>query len=246
MLRDALQRGVCHLWYLNPASLTAQTLERGLALLSTEEMARYKRFLVPVPAQTFLAARILVRSVLSLYYPLDPAAWRFESNPWGRPYIANPEAPPGLVFNLSHKPGLVTCLAGMGRDLGVDVEDCSANRTYLIEIASRFFSPSEASGLLELPEAMRPQRFFELWTLKEAYIKARGRGLSLGLSHFSFAIGEQIPPMVHFDEGFDDDPQSWDFRFFRPDERHLIATAVRRSPDPLVIEAAEWEPSLKR
>jgi 4'-phosphopantetheinyl transferase len=240
---DALREGACHLWHFRPASISdPPLLERALAFLSTDELARRARYLVPEPARTFLAARIMVRSILSLYAPIPPSAWHFEANRWGRPYIANPEAPPGLLFNLSHKPGLVTCLVGCGRDLGVDVEDASANRPYLREIAERFFSAAEVADLVELPEAQHLRRFFELWTLKESYIKARGIGLSLGLSRFSFSV-EEIPSpscaTVTFDPDFDDDAESWDFRLFRPDERHLIATSVRRCSTPLLIEIAD-------
>ncbi|HLI82894.1 MAG TPA: 4'-phosphopantetheinyl transferase superfamily protein [Bryobacteraceae bacterium] len=230
-----LQSGVCDLWYWRPATALPEPLRRrALAFLSPEEIARYERYRVAAAAETFLAARVLVRSVLSAYAPLLPPAWRFETNHWGRPYIANPESPPGLLFNLSHKPGALTCLAGRGRDLGVDIEHC-AQRPYLLEIASRFFSPSETAALFALPEQDRIPRFYQLWTLKEAYIKARGIGLSLGLSNFSFSPSGNTAT-VRFEPGFSDDPYSWDFRLFRILEDHLIATAIRRSDTPLRVE----------
>ncbi len=242
---DALHRGACHLWHFRTASISDPILiKRGIEFLSADELARHARYLVPDAARSFLAARILVRSVLSLYAPISPSAWRFEPNRWGRPYIANPDAPPGLLFNLSHKPGLITCLVGCGRDLGVDVEDASANRPYLREIAQRFFSATEVARLVALPEAQHVRRFFELWTLKESYIKARGIGLSLGLSKFSFSVEEDPSPTcatVTFDHDFEDDAETWDFRLFRPDDRHLIATSVRRCLTPLIIETTRAE-----
>jgi 4'-phosphopantetheinyl transferase len=201
--------------------------QRGVAFLASDEIDRYRRYLAPEAAQTFLAARVLLRSILSSYVGLEPEAWRFEANPWGRPRIANPGTPSGLFFNLSHKPGFVACLVGSGRDLGVDVEDLSVNRPHLFQIVERFFSPSEAAGLRALPAERQAQRFYELWTLKEAYIKARGLGLSLGLSRFSFSV-EGDRALVRFDPGFDDDPGTWDFRLFRLRSPHLISTAVRR------------------
>jgi 4'-phosphopantetheinyl transferase len=209
-----------------------------MALLSAEETVRYNRFLVPDAAATFLAARILLRSVLSQYAALPPAEWCFEANRFGRPHVANADAPRGLTFNLSHKPGCVTCLVGAGRELGVDVEDSAAGRTNLLEIAGRFFSSPETAALRDLPDGSRRQRFYELWTLKESYIKARGVGLSLGLSRFSFSV-ESDRATVRFAEGFDDRPEAWDFRLFRPDERHVIATSVRYAGRPLVIEMTD-------
>ena len=213
-------------------------MRRGIAFLSPDEVVRYNRYLVPGAATTFLAARILLRSVLSQYAALAPAEWRFETNAFGRPHIANPDAPRGLSFNLSHKLGCVTCLLGAERDLGVDVEDSAAGRTNFLELAGRFFSPSEAAALRALPELRRGQSFYELWTLKESYIKARGIGLSLGLSRFSFSV-EGDRATVRFAEGFDDSAEAWDFRLFRPDERHVIATSVRRARAPLIIEIAD-------
>jgi 4'-phosphopantetheinyl transferase len=225
---EDLKNGVCHLWWWRPDASSADTLaRRGTALLADDELARYRRYLVPHAAHTFLAARVLLRSVLSAYCAIAPADWRFETNPWGRPRIVNPNAPTGLTFNLSHKPGCVTCLIGYGRALGVDVEDTAANRPHVLELVERFFSPSEAAALIRLPVERQVDRFYELWTLKESYIKARSMGLSLGLSRFSFSP-EGTTASVRFDPGFQDDPAAWDFRLFHPDSQHLIATAVER------------------
>jgi 4'-phosphopantetheinyl transferase len=232
---DHLKRGTCHLWWWLPDSAS---LERcGTSLLSPDELARYRRYQVPHAARTFLAARVLLRSALSQYCAITPADWRFETNPWGRPRIATSNAPAGLSFNLSHKPGCVACLIGYGRALGVDVEDTAAGRPHVLELVERFFSPSEAAELRALSVERQCDRFYELWTLKESYIKARGMGLSLGLSRFSFTP-EGATAHVRFDPGFPDDPAAWDFRFFHPDAQHLIATAVERlSGSPLAIES---------
>jgi 4'-phosphopantetheinyl transferase len=236
---DDLKRGVCHLWWWRPDALTDTLAESGLALLSADELARYGRYLVSHAAQTFLVARVFLRSVLSVYSTIAPADWRFETNPWGRPRIAA-SAPAGLTFNLSHKPGCVVCLTGHGRELGVDVEDTAANRPHVLELVERFFSPSEAAELRALPAERQVDRFYELWTLKESYIKARGMGLSLGLSRFSFSPRGSTAS-VRFDPGFHDDPAAWDFRLFHPDPQHLIATAVERlagSPPTIEIRDA--------
>jgi 4'-phosphopantetheinyl transferase len=209
-----------------------------MAFLSPEEVVRYNRYLVPHAAATFLAARFLLRSVLSQYAALAPAQWRFETNQFGRPHVANAGAPRRLLFNLSHKPGCVTCLVGVGRELGVDVEDSAAGRAKFLEIAARFFSTSEAASLRDLPDGPRRQRFYELWTLKESYIKARGVGLRLGLSKFSFSV-EGDRATVRFAEGFEDSAETWDFRLFRPDESHVIATSVRHTTAPAVIDIAD-------
>jgi len=225
---DDLKRGTCHLWWWHPSAYPAEHLTtRGLALLTDDELARYRRYLVPRPAHTFLAAQVLLRSVLWAYCAIRPEDWRFSTNPWGRPRIANALAPAGLSFNVSHKPGCVVCLVGHGRALGADVEAIGADGAHLLELAERFFSPSEAAELHALPAERQADRFYELWTLKESYMKARGIGLSLGLSRFSFTVKGDTAS-VRFDPGFHDHPKAWEFRLFRPDAQHVISTAVER------------------
>ncbi|PWU03983.1 MAG: 4-phosphopantetheinyl transferase [Terriglobia bacterium] len=230
-----LEQGACHLWCWRTAASFDETLAaRGVGFLSEDEMERYRRYLVPEAARTFLAARVLLRSVLSEYIDRSPASWRFALNPWGRPYLAADDILPALAFNLSHKPGFVACLVGANRELGVDVEDASAARPHLLAIAERFFSPSEAAALRALPAAGQMNRFYELWTLKESYIKARGVGLSLGLSQFSFSVGGETAG-ISFDPGFDDIASRWDFRLFRSHAPYLLATAIQLERRPLAI-----------
>src|SRR5580658_2297551 len=247
---EALKRGICHLWYwqspdlLHPRPEEAR-LQAGLALLDPTEVVRYRRYLVAEAASTFLASRELLRSALSLYWDVKPPDWRFELNQWGRPRIANAGVPEELHFNLSHKPGFVVCLIGYGRELGVDVENITISRPHLLHLASRFFSRSEAEDLRDTPEEYRLDRFYEFWTLKESYIKARGRGLSLGLSRFSFSVAGNSAA-IKFDQGFDDQPDRWDFRLFRCDS-HLMASAIELDPDrPLTVEVRSASELVRR
>ncbi len=245
-LWEELEGGACHLWWWRPGSTWDEPLvRRGTDFLTGDERERYGRYLVPDAARMFLAARVFLRSILSVYTGCAPGEWRFETNPWGRPHIANAGAANRLAFNLSHKSGCVTCLTGAGRDLGVDVENVLQDRPHLIELAERFFSPAESAGLCALPTGQHVSRFYELWTLKEAYIKARGMGLSLGLGKFSFSVTGDTAA-VRFDSGFDDDAEQWDFRLFRSQLPFLISTAVRRDRRPLSIEMLAGEPVVAR
>ena len=98
----------------------------------------------------------------------------------GKPTIAHPKDIAPLSFNLSHTERLIVCLVALDREVGVDAEDTErAGET--VEVADRFFSPTEVAALRALPAQSRRRRFFQYWTLKEAYIKARGMGLSLPL-----------------------------------------------------------------
>lgn len=171
--------------------------------------------------------RALLRTTLSRYASVPPEAWRFVLNPHGRPEIDTPREARWLKFNLSHTNSLVACLVARERAIGVDVEDRD-RRGRLLDVAERFFSPSEAATLRRLPENEQLDRFFLYWTLKESYIKARGMGLAIPLAQFSFDIGPSIT--VRFDPRLGDDPQSWQFTALSVGRRHQLAAAFRRAP----------------
>jgi 4'-phosphopantetheinyl transferase len=207
------------------------------ALLSPDEIARNQRFVFPKGRHEHLMTRALVRTILSAYRPaVDPRAWQFVANPYGRPEIARPTAQPVLRFNVSHTDGLIVCLLAADREIGVDVEDTTRANIGLVEIADRYFSPAEVAALGALPEAARPDRFFDYWTLKESYIKARGLGLRLPLDQFSFHLGTHHqgtgePIRISFGPGIDDDPATWQFSLGRLSARHRLAIAIRRQLD---------------
>jgi 4'-phosphopantetheinyl transferase len=226
-----LPRGEAHLWYV----LAGEVTEPGLlaayeALLAPEERARKERFYFDKNRHEYLLTRALCRGVLSRYAAVAPEAWVFRANRYGRPEIASPEGCP-VRFNLTNTDGLIACLVAHEREIGVDVEDLE-RRGETVLIADRFFSPLEVAALHAVPEAAQRARFFDYWTLKEAYIKARGMGLSIPLDQFSFAIEPGRPIRIAFDPRLEDDPSTWQFAQLRPTERHLISAAVRRSGEP--------------
>jgi 4'-phosphopantetheinyl transferase len=139
--------------------------------MCAEERAQQQRFYFEKGRHEYLVTRALVRTVLSKYVTVDPSTWRFEKNEYGKPAIVYPQGLPPLTFNLSNTTGLIACLVAFGRDVGVDVEDMTRPGE-TVEIAEQFFSPTEVAALRALPASAQRYRFFEYWTLKEAYIIA--------------------------------------------------------------------------
>lgn len=226
-----------HLWLFRPGAVSPEHLfDLADPLLSADERARYHRFLVPSPKHTFLAARLLARSILSCYTGVPAKRLEFRPNSYGRPELV--EAPQRtLEFNLSHKNTLVALLVSRRGMIGVDVEDRTQPPAELLSIAESFFSAEEFAALSALPEPQRPDRFFDYWTLKEAYIKARGVGLGLGLSDFYFELPGshgRVEITVRFKPGFRDDTAGWQFAQFRPDSRHQISLAAERISSDLL------------
>ncbi|MNS48137.1 4'-phosphopantetheinyl transferase sfp [compost metagenome] len=207
----------------------------ALDWMQPDERARHDRFAFEHSKAEFRLARWLVRTTLSRHAPVAPADWRFETNAHGRPAIARAHGLPDLRFNLTHTPGLLAIAVARGREVGLDAEDITRPGE-TIGIAHRFFAPTELEALLALPdEADRHERFFALWTLKEAYIKARGLGLALPLDSFAFTWRED-GLAFSCDARAEDESTRWHFTRHRPTPRHALALAVeRQGGEPPVV-----------
>ena len=231
-----------HVWCAGPGpdAMNPDVRARCEAILSDEERARCRRFVFDVHRRQFLVAHALVRTTLSRYTGTPPARWTFETNEYGRPEIAGPAGGPPLRFNLSHTDGLVACAVTLARDVGVDVEYLDRRRPADLEIAQRYFAPAEVDALEGLPAAERLAAFFDFWTLKEAYIKARGMGLALPLRHFAFRLASASNPAIAFDPAIVDDPAGWHFELARPTPTHRLALAVRRPAGTTVRMELVW------
>ena len=156
-------------------------LEEYHRLLSDSERLRLERFRFEKDRHQYLATRALVRSTLSRYVATAPAQWTFHADRSGRPAITDPNPDAcHLAFNLSHTDGLVVLAVTACTAIGVDAEN-TVTRDAPLDVATRFFAPEENAALSALPTAARQTRFFEYWTLKESYLKARSLGLSLPL-----------------------------------------------------------------
>lgn len=196
------------LWCAYPDDLLAEPVAAAcVELLTPDERERGQKLRFAPNRREFLASRALVRTALSVHHPLPPAAWRFSANACGKP-----EAEPacGLRFNLSNSPGLVVCLLARDAEVGVDAEPM-ARSGEILALAPNVFSPQELAQLETLPASERPDRALSLWTLKEAYIKARGLGLSLPLTGFSFLFGGNEGVRLEIDPSIHDNPDRWRF-----------------------------------
>lgn len=226
-----LARDAVDLWYVFPEELGEEDLSACRRYLSPDEKDHLVRLSLEKVHRQFLVTRALVRNVLSRYAATHPLAWTFTKNRYGRPEVAGPDGVPPLAFNVSHTSGLVAVAVALDREVGVDVED-EKRSGQTIEIADRFFSAAETAELRSQPAGSQRERFFEYWTLKESYIKARGMGLSIPLDQFSFHLAPGAKPRISFDPRLADDPASWQFEELRLSERHPVAVAIRRRGEP--------------
>lgn len=224
----------------NPDALAR--LDSYRALLNGEEQQRMERFVFEKDRKAFLMTRALVRTMLSRYAAVPPAQWAFIANVHGRPEILDrPAGVPDLRFNISHTEGLIACAVTIGREVGVDVENIRRPLTH--DVAGRFFAPAEVNDLRRLPADQQPSVFFDYWTLKESYIKARGFGLALPLGDFAFRLNPPQPPTIAFEPTLDDDPATWQFMQDWITPIHRFALAVRREGADLPVRLREVVPA---
>lgn len=163
-------------------------LDMCWALLSSEERRRAGEFRNAVALHAHLVTRASLRLILAKSCGVDPQVLCFEHNQFGRPRLTDVLAGhPALDFNLSHDGSVTVVALSRGRTVGVDVVAMPCRPGFL-KIAQRFFSQQETASLLALHHDEQASRFVDLWSLKEAYVKARGEGLSRRFDSFAFDL----------------------------------------------------------
>lgn len=234
----ALAPTMIDLWLISLDKLDPEIRATCRAYLGESELRQWQRFVLQTPADLFLVSRCLLRHALSSYAPVPEHAWQFRRNAYGRPYVAAPAAYRDLRFNLSHTSGLVALALRKDGAIGVDVE----NTTREVDargLAKRFFAPAEARAVMAVERAQQHERFFAYWTLKEAYIKARGMGLSLPLESFWFEL-DAPTPRLRCTPQCADQPEGWWFGHFRPTARHWAALAVATPAGTEPVVRMRW------
>jgi len=207
-------------------------------MLDDPERERASRFRFERDRNAYIAAHALLRGMLSGLVRRHPGDWRFAAGHHGKPYLVAEAGIPPLRFNISHTRGLVAVAITIENEVGLDVETLDPGRLTL-DLASRFFSATEVDYLRRLPAAQQPEALFAFWTLKEAYIKAVGRGLSVPLDAFSFVLE---PLAISFSPRLPDDPANWLFRRLTPSPLHALALALRHAEPHLVRVNAQPAP----
>lgn len=219
-----------HVWLFSmppSAGWDAGRLEQLTTWLSESERERASDFRMKEDRVQFIAAHAFLRDVLSRYVPeRGPETWDYVIGPYGRPELAEQELR-WLRFNLSHTGGLAACAVTQALDCGVDVERRDKRRNFL-GMSRTAFSELEQANLRQIPEEERQARFYEIWTLKEAYIKAIGMGLSQPLHQFSFEL--DVPDGPRFEPAPRRPAKPWAFYLDRPTEQHQLALALSATP----------------
>lgn len=175
-----------HFWFTPLAEADSRVPELR-HLLSREEALRGERFRFERDRSSYIISHAVLRQLLGRYLDMSPRDIEYETNPFGKPSL--PQACGGsLQFNMSHTHGLAVYSVTRNRRIGVDVERLDREMADRDEIAEGFFSAREWEVYRSLPEEDRVEGFFNCWTRKESYIKARGDGLTCPLDSFEVTL----------------------------------------------------------
>ncbi len=217
-------------WLVDPDD-TVDLVARYVALLSAEESARYERLRVASARRQFLASRVLVRTVLAARLGVAPPDVELRTTESGRPEMAGRP----LEFNVSHTDGLVALAVTESALVGVDVERYDRDVDPIV-LAKRFFAADEQAALAAVGTVERRALFIAQWTLKEAYVKARGVGIAKGFRSIVVTLdGADIRGT----------PDGWRFVSWEPTPRHRGAVAVRTDGARLEVRVRRAVPLVR-
>jgi 4'-phosphopantetheinyl transferase len=172
----------------------------------------------------FIIARGALRKILSRYLCVAPGQIRFTYSPYGKPALA--EAAHELSFNVSHSHEVALYAVTLGREVGLDVEFIREDFASM-EIAEHFFSREEVAALRALPSHLQTLAFFNCWTRKEAYIKARGEGLSHPLDQFAVSCAPGEPAAILSSKSDPLEVSRWWLHELRPGPGYAAALALQ-------------------
>lgn len=232
-----LERDQAQVWRAR-LDLARAELQNCFRVLTEDERARAARFCFARDRDWFIATRGILRIILSRYLDCDPAQLRFDYNAYGKPALGQNQDDAAIEFNLSHSNGLALYAITRARAIGIDLEWINPARAEMA-IAERFFSPTEVAILRALPRALQVPAFFNCWTRKEAFVKARGLGLSLPLNAFDVSLMPGMAAMLLRVNGDPDAARDWSLYDLSPAPDFAATLAIEGND--CQIEKWEWQ-----
>ena len=227
----ALPESTIHVWLI---SLTQRghVYKSLTGLLSSSEQERAARFKFDQHRQRFVVAHAALRSILSQYLKTTPLNVQFVNGPNGKPKLAEEFARSDVRFNLSHSFDLALLAVIRGREIGIDVE--LVKEDYAFEdVAARFFTAEELAAFRALPVHLQRQGFFKCWTSKEAFLKAKGTGLSGKLDEVEITLSSEQRVLINASVA------GWTLSEVNPENNYEAALVIEGGAMP--IECYRWE-----
>jgi 4'-phosphopantetheinyl transferase len=209
VILDQLGQNIPTLWHILPG----------------DEQSRAQRFAFPTDRDHFIVTRGMLRLILSRYIAIAPENLRFSYSSHSKPFLNLELGKQPICFNLSHSHGVALYAITQGRQVGVDIE-CVRHNLDTETIAKAYFSAHEYKSLRDLPREAQHEAFFMCWTRKEAYIKARGEGLSYPLDRFTVSVQPGDPAALLQNDSDPSEALRWALYHLVPDLGYIGAMAI--------------------
>jgi 4'-phosphopantetheinyl transferase len=223
----ALDRNEVHVWK-SSLEATHAVVEHLTHVLSPDEYYRASSFHFEKDRRHWIVAHGILRFLLGGYLGVEAHELQFITNDYGKPALVQPPHEARLHFNLSHSGEIALYAFAYERQVGIDVEHMKESLDYE-ELATHFFSTYECTVLHALPASLREEAFYTCWTRKEAYIKARGIGLSQPLDEFDVSLTPSEPAALLADRRDPEAPGRWSLHTLAPEDRYAGVLAVEGS-----------------
>lgn len=213
-----------HLWRVNVSDFISRVSELA-PILNAKEKTKAERFHFEKDRDNYIVSQACLRLLLSAYLNIPPNEVEFCEGAHGKPYLKQAD---GFQFNLSNSHGCVIYAVTLNCEIGVDVE-YSPKTVEFHKLATRFFTKSEADQLVKLEGDALRQAFFNVWTRKEAFIKAIGEGLSFPLKDFEVSVKDPARIITIKDNELE--AKEWFMQGFEPAKDYVSAVAVKKNID---------------
>jgi len=230
-VKPAIWQNELHVWR---ARLDADWSSSFEEALSREDRTRADRFKFESDRRKFCAARASLRLILGRYLQTKPGRLQLQTNEFGKPFLADQKRSQGIRFNLSHSHELALIAITRDREVGVDVEFMRPDFVS-DEMVTHFFSRVEVEQFRVVPERLRTESFFNCWTRKEAYIKARGEGLHCPLDQFDVFVAPGTPAMLLESRIGINETERWSFNDINAGDGYAASVAVENGFSRLVL-----------
>ena len=217
-----------HVWHIRLDVPLGQIQQLGRTL-SQDEQLKAERFHFDRHRRRYIASHGSLREILSRYLGSDPSQLQFTYSPLGKPSLASKINSKKLCFNLSSSNELALCAITLNRSIGVDIEHIRPNPD-AESLAKHFFSPREYNTINSFPPEQRQDVFYNLWTLKEAYLKATGEGIG-GLEKVEISISHRESQVLHSINGKPQTTRRWSIIQLLPERAYTAGLALEGSVD---------------
>jgi 4'-phosphopantetheinyl transferase len=220
----ALEKNEIHVWRAS-LDLPAIEMHQLQTTLTQDERNRAARFYFQKDRERYIACRGFLREILGRYLNGAPSEIRLSYGPCGKPELASSMCRRDISFNVSHSHGLALIAIAREREVGVDIEYIRQG-VEIESIAEHFFAPSENAVIRALTGCQQRETFYQCWTRKEAFLKARGDGMTCPLDQFEVSVEPGSPAALLSAHGDSRESMRWSLQELAIDDGYVATVAA--------------------